>query len=129
MPSAKLDLNSLAVNSDWVVRATTSADQAAQPEVTLHFSGPIVEPQRQVDLGPLLNRLQSRYLQRQIEELEAAEAARRQRAEEERATAAERRDADLGEGLPTGASLAAPPSTRLPSPRRSRRSRQRTLRR
>jgi hypothetical protein len=108
LANARVDLNTLAVNSDWVVRALNSGDQAAQPEVSLHFSGPIRDPQRQVDLAPLLNRLQSRYLQRQIEILEALEAARRQRAEEERATVAERRDADLGQGLPTAASLAAP---------------------
>jgi hypothetical protein len=79
----------------------------------MHFSGPIAAPERRLDLSPLLNRLRSRYLQRQIEALEAAEAARRQRVEDQRAIAAERRDADLGKGLPAEPLSAVPPQPSL----------------
>ena len=41
------------------------------------FSGPVGEPERRVDLNPLLEVLRARYLQRQLDRIEELEAARR----------------------------------------------------
>ena len=43
----------------------------------MHFSGPMAEPERRVDLNPLLDLLRSRFLQRQLDRLKILEAERR----------------------------------------------------
>jgi hypothetical protein len=115
LAGGKLDLNALALASDWVVRAAGAGDEASQPVVQVHFSGPIAEPQRQIDLDPLLNRLRSRFLQRQIEQLEAAEAERRRADEERRSAVAERRDRESPAPPPAPAQAPMPAQTLLPS--------------
>ncbi len=115
LAGGKLDLNALSLASDWAVRAVGEGDEASQPSVQVHFSGSIAAPQRKVDLDPLINRLRSRYLQRQIEQLEAAEAARRQADEERRSAIADRRDLELG-ALPAIPTAPVPDVPALPIP-------------
>lgn len=101
LADAAMDLNTLTLQSKWTVRIEEGAEEAAQPYVPVVFRGPIVRPTREVDLNPLLNLLRSRFLQRQLEELEelkrlqeeserrAAEEAARQAEEEARRAAEE----------------------------------------
>jgi hypothetical protein len=84
LADARLDLNTLSLSSGWTIRAAEPAAAGqVQPYVGIRFSGPIVKPERQVDLVPLLDLLRTRYLQHQLDELDQLEAARRQ-AEERR---------------------------------------------
>jgi hypothetical protein len=78
LAEASFDLNTLTLASDWIVRAGGDATaETAQPHVGILFSGPIMAPERQTDLAPLLDLLRSRYMQRQLDELEALEEERR----------------------------------------------------
>ena len=43
----------------------------------MNYSGPMADPERQVDLNPLLDLLRSRFLQRQLDRLEVLEEERR----------------------------------------------------
>jgi hypothetical protein len=90
LADATLDLNDLTLASEWSIRAGESgvADEQ-KPTVDVRFSGSISGPERQVDLAPLLDLVQSRHLQRQLAELEALEKPRRQF---EAAQAEKRRD-------------------------------------
>jgi hypothetical protein len=92
-----LDLNSLTLRSDWTVRANrTEEDNAAAAFVEVRFSGPIAEPERRIDVGPLLNLLNARFQQAQLDKIEEAERRNaemeRQRAEAERRAEEARRD-------------------------------------
>ena len=79
LAEATIDLNTLTLTSEWTVRAgEADATAGARPQVRLLFSGPLSRPERQVDVAPLLEALRSRYLQRQLDELEKLEAARRE---------------------------------------------------
>jgi hypothetical protein len=97
LAGAAIDLKALSLASDWVVR-TSGEGEEAQPFVNVRFAGPIAAPEREVDLAPLLSRLQSSFLQQQVEELEEAARERaefeRQQAARERQEAADRRDVE-----------------------------------
>jgi hypothetical protein len=82
LAGATLDLNRLTLASDWTVRLEESGTEEAQPFVEILFSGPIADPERRIDLNPLLDLLRSRFQQRQLDHLEALEQERR-RAEAE----------------------------------------------
>jgi hypothetical protein len=78
LAEASFDLNTLTLASDWIVRAGgDAAAETTQPHVGIVFSGPITAPERQTDLAPLLDLLRSRYMQRQLDELEALEKERK----------------------------------------------------
>ncbi len=122
LADATLDLNALRLASDWLIRAVGVGDAEAQPSVQLRFSGPIAEPARQIDLNPLLNRLRSRFLQRQLDELEVIDAEReraeaeRKRTEAARQAAAELRDRDFGGGATATPAELTPPPEAAPAP-------------
>jgi hypothetical protein len=67
------DLNTMMMASDWTVRIGAEESDAAEPYVRLFFSGPIANPERQSDLAPLLEALRSRFLERQLDLLDALE--------------------------------------------------------
>jgi hypothetical protein len=79
LAEASFDLNTLTLASDWIVRAggDAAAAETTQPHVGILFSGPITAPERQTDLAPLLDLLRSRYMQRQLDELDALERERK----------------------------------------------------
>ena len=89
LADARFDLSRLTLESQWVVRNGGSGSDEGQPYVPIHFSGDIADPDRQVDLEPLLNLLRSRFLQRQLKELEELEAVRKRVEAEEAARQAE----------------------------------------
>src|SRR6185503_1325791 len=66
--------------------------------------------ERAVNLDPLLNQMSSRFRQRQLDQIEEGEARARQRLEDARRLAAERRDRDAFTGLSVPAPTAAPPT-------------------
>ncbi len=80
-----------------MVRTGEEGAEETQPYVQISFTGEIGDPERRIDLNPLLNLLRSRFLQRQLDELEKLEAARKRieaeqaarKAEEERRAAEE----------------------------------------
>ena len=113
LAGARLDLKALDFVSDWMVRSGGAEDKAAQPSVQVHFSGSIADPERRIGLEPLLSRLQSRFLEHQIEVLEARRAAELKRAEERRQAVADRRDL---EWAPAPEPPAAIPMTPIPMP-------------
>jgi hypothetical protein len=77
LAEASFDLNTLSLASDWIVRAGgDGVTEDTQPHVGMLFSGPIIDPQQQTDLAPLLDLLRSHYMQRQLDELEALEQER-----------------------------------------------------
>jgi hypothetical protein len=112
LADATLDLNDLTLASEWSIRAGEAgvADEQ-KPSVDVRFSGPISRPERQVDLAPLLDLVQSRHLQRQLAELEALEKARRQF---EAAQAEKRRDDTERRRLDVGAAGRAPSPAPVP---------------
>jgi hypothetical protein len=71
--------------SDWTVRTGAEESDESQPYVRLFFSGSIANPERQSDLAPLLEALRTRFLERQLDMLDALE---RERADAERQAAA-----------------------------------------
>jgi hypothetical protein len=75
LADAALDLNTLSLKSEWTVRAEAPAE-GVEPHVRITFSGPLDSPDRQTDLVPLLDLLRSRYMQRQLDELEALQRQR-----------------------------------------------------
>jgi hypothetical protein len=82
LADATLDLNALVLDSEWTVRIDEGGEgEEAQPYVPMTFHGPITHPVRDIDLVPLLDLMRSRFLQRQLKELEEL---RRQRDEAER---------------------------------------------
>lgn len=130
LADATFDLNALTLASDWVVRSVGVGNEEAQPFVQVRFTGPMASPQRTVDLDPLLNRLRSRFLQRQLAELEVLEAERqrveaeqdqvkaeRARSEAARDAAAEQRDreASLSAPAPAPAAESSTPAEAAPS--------------
>lgn len=82
-----LDLKSMTLASDWTVRTGSEAGEEIQPYVRLFFSGAMSDPDRQVDLDPLLEALRNRFLQRQLELLDELERER-ERVEAEKQAAA-----------------------------------------
>ena len=86
LADARIDLNTLALESGWTVRIEEGGPEEAQPYVPLSFHGPIVRPVREIDLVPLLDLLRSRFLQLKLDELEGLQ---RQRDEAERRAAKE----------------------------------------
>lgn len=116
-----LDLNSLTLGSDWVIRTSGSGD-GEQPTVQMKFSGPIVEPQRRIDVTPLLNLLQARFTQIQLDKIQDAEQRNaeterrlaemeRQQSETRRQAAADQRDLETPAVPPRPASPASPTPT------------------
>ena len=78
LADAAFDLNTLSLASDWTIRTDDgAASDEAEPRVNVLFSGSITDPERHTDLAPLLDLLRSRYMQRQLDEIEALEAERR----------------------------------------------------
>lgn len=109
LADATLDLNSLALASDWSIRSGGgSGPKDGQPSVGILFSGPVTDPERRVDLNPLINLLRSRYLQRQLDELQELEQARQQA--EERRRRAERQDANAQARQGSASGEEAPPA-------------------
>lgn len=98
LAEAKFDLNALALSSEWTVRSTGAAEAETQPYVQLRFSGPIASPERRVELTPLLNLLQNRFTQIQLDKIQEAELrnaeTERQRAGAAQEAAGNRRDAE-----------------------------------
>jgi hypothetical protein len=98
LAEAKFDLNALALSSEWTVRSTGAAEAETQPYVQLRFSGPIASPERRVEITPLLNLLQNRFTQIQVDKIQEAElrnaGMERQRAAAAQEAAANRRDAE-----------------------------------
>jgi hypothetical protein len=87
LADATINLNTFTLSSSWTIRQTAGAEvDGIQPFVTARFAGPIADPQRQIDLGPLLDLIRSRNLQRQLDQLEALEQERN-RVEAERQSA------------------------------------------
>jgi hypothetical protein len=117
LADATLDLNNLTVDSDWTVRAEGEEAAQSQPNVAINYSGPIADPERRVDLDPLLDLLRSRFLQRQLEQLEILEEERRRADALEDAESSARAAAAAGASAPaidtgsTSGSLDAPPAT------------------
>jgi hypothetical protein len=90
LADAGFDLNNFSLSSGWTIRAgEAGTPERSQPHVRVLFSGPIARPERRVDLAPLLDLLRSNYLQRQLDELEELEEARRQAEERRRRLGAE----------------------------------------
>jgi hypothetical protein len=109
LAEASFDLNTLTLASDWVVRAGgDAAAETAQPHVGMLFSGPIANPERQTDLAPLLDLLRSRYMQRQLDELEALEQERRRGEADRAARETPGRPAEAQPGV-SSAGTAPPP--------------------
>ncbi len=138
LADATLDLNRLRLQSQWAVRTGEMGPDQSQPYVPIRFSGDVEDPDRQVDLDPLLNLMRSRFLQRQLKELETLEAERKrieaeqaaQKAQEEAARKAEeeRRAAEAQDATtatepaatgatdgPAAADLPAPAESPLPT--------------
>ncbi len=88
LTDATFDLNRRTLSSQWVVRNEGGADES-QPYVQIRFSGPIADPTRQIDLDPLLNLMRSRFVQRQLDQIQVLEAERRRVQAEEAARQAE----------------------------------------
>jgi hypothetical protein len=90
LADASIDLNELSLSSAWTVRSTAPEPRpgAVQPAVRILFSGLLAAPRQTLDLNPLMDVLNARYLQRQLDEIEALQAAQK-RAEEARRKAAE----------------------------------------
>lgn len=110
LADARFDVNRLTVASQWVVRNGEAGSDQAQPYVPIHFSGDIARPERQVDIEPLLNLLRSRFLQRQLKEIETLEAMRKRVEAEEEARRLEEMSATPEEPPTTGATPTDPPS-------------------
>ncbi len=88
LAGARVDLNTLQLSSDWSVRtAESGAAQESRPSVRIAFKGPIGKPERRTDLGPLLDAMRSRFLQRQLDKLEELEKERERREQALRALA------------------------------------------
>ena len=128
LADAMIDLNTLTLQSKWTVRMEEGGAEEAQPYVPIVFRGAIMRPAREIDLDPLLNLLRSRFLQRQVEELEELkrrqEEAERQAAEEEAARQAAEEEAarqpaaetELTTGATVGGSDAEPPADAAAEP-------------
>jgi uncharacterized protein involved in outer membrane biogenesis len=123
LAGAMLNLNTFVLESEWTVRIDEGGQDEAQPYVPITFHGPIVRPQREIDLDPLLNLLRSRFLQRKLKELEELqrrqdEAERRAAEEEAKRLAAEEaeRQAAAEAELTTGATGNAAVDPELPVP-------------
>jgi hypothetical protein len=116
LADATFDLSKLTLQSQWVVRSGEVGADQAQPYVPIRFSGAIADPDRQIDVDPLLNLMRSRFLQRQLKELEALEEARRRfeaeeaarKAEEERRAAEEAAEPQADRAPDTAAPDASP---------------------
>jgi large subunit ribosomal protein L24 len=80
------DLNAFTLASQWQVRSGEGSGDE-QPSVRLRFFGAIDDPARSVDVDPLLDAMRSRFLQRQLKELETLEAAQKAREAERKAEA------------------------------------------
>jgi uncharacterized protein involved in outer membrane biogenesis len=89
LADATFDLTRLTLQSQWAVRSGDVGADETQPYVPIRFSGDIESPDRQIDLDPLLNLMRSRFLQRQLKELETLEAERQRVEAEEAARKAE----------------------------------------
>ena len=117
-----LDLSALTVSSDWIVRTSEAGDGEQEPSVELKFSGPIAAPERRVELASLLNLLQSRFTQIQLDKIQEAELRNaemeRQRAAAAQEAAARRRDMETPAPQPDPAQPTTPspqPRTELPA--------------
>ncbi len=89
LADATFDLNRLTLQSQWAVRAGEVGADQAQPYVPIRFSGDVEDPDRLIDIDPLLNLMRSRFLQRQLKQLETLEAERQRAQAEEAARKAE----------------------------------------
>jgi hypothetical protein len=78
LAESSLDLKTLTLASSWTIRALEEGvPEGQQPFVRLAFSGPVTRPERQVDLRPLLDLVQTRRMQHQLDELERLEGEQR----------------------------------------------------
>ncbi len=128
LADARIDLNTLRLDSGWTVRIEGGGVEEANPYVSVSFRGPILRPVREVDLNPLLDLMRGRFLERKLQELEELQRLRdeaeRRAAEEEaaREAAEAARQAAAEAELTTGATEAraepAPASDAAPRPRR-----------
>ncbi len=120
LADATFDLNRLTLQSQWAVRTGEVGSDQVQPYVPIRFSGDIDNPDRQIDLDPLLNLMRSRFLQRQLSELETLEAERKRvQAEEAARKAAEEQAATPDVPATTGTTpdtSATPDTGTAPAP-------------
>ena len=74
--SATLDLNNLSIRSDWSLKVDAGSERVtgAQPEVGLAFAGPLAEPERSLDVTPLLGFLTVRAFEQEVERIESLQA-------------------------------------------------------
>jgi hypothetical protein len=131
LADARIDLNTLRLDSDWTVRIEEGGPEEANPYVPVSFRGPILRPVREVDLNPLLDLMRSRFLERKLEELEELQRRRdeaeRRAAEEEAAREAEATarqaaaEADLTTGAAEARAVPAPEPASETAPRPARR--------
>ncbi len=73
---ATIDLNRLALASQWTLTATsgTETTSGAFPQATIAFAGPLAAPERTIDVAPLLGFLQLRAFEREVQRIEKLQA-------------------------------------------------------
>jgi hypothetical protein len=77
LASAKLDLATLTLDSDWSFAVTRPLDpnvKAPPPQVGLSFAGPIAAPKRSLDVAGLQGFLTVRAFEKEVERIEAMQA-------------------------------------------------------
>jgi len=79
--SATIDLPELQLSSEWTLQVTDDEEASRTREVAVVFSGPLDQPQRRIDVSPLLGYLTVRAFEQEVERLEnlQAEILERQR--------------------------------------------------
>ncbi len=79
--SATIDLPVLQLSSEWTLQVTDEEETSRTREVGVVFSGPLDQPQRSIDVSPLLGYLTVRTFEQEVERLEnlQAEILERQR--------------------------------------------------
>ena len=105
LADAAIDLNTFTLSSDWLIRSGEAGPDEQKPAVEIRFAGPIRKPERQTDVQPIIDLVHNRHLQKQLQELEALEQARRLF---EAAQAEERRDETERRRLDAPAARARP---------------------
>jgi hypothetical protein len=73
---ANLDINNMRLRSDWSLKVDPGTEKVtgAEPEVGLVFAGPVAEPERTIDVTPLLGFLTVRAFEQEVERIEKLQA-------------------------------------------------------
>jgi hypothetical protein len=114
LAEASVDLKTLSLTSNWTIRALeqgVAEDQ--QPFVRLVFTGPVTRPERQVDLRPLLDLVQTRRMQKQLDELDRLQ--REQRAEPTGALPSPSQTKAMAAGSDNGGGVLPDPASQPPA--------------